>query len=306
MALPDPILFGKGALASRSRAYIYGSLASDDAAGNNVSVVLCWDSGAWQYWFVDARVCGIAVRGASSDGEVSALSIDGRVHVSARGQEHWDHLDLSPEGPNALRHATGLTRVEDTLLATGMGRFVYINSGGRQWRRMDLEMRVARSSPEVAGLKSIDGSSLDDLFAVGFGGEIWHFDGRSWKQLDSPTNVKLEAVKAVGRDDVFVAGAAGTVYRGGTKGWGRIANELTSDTFWSASVFESRLYLATSEGQIYSTKDNELVTVSLGLERRPSTRWLSVCDGSLLSVGIRDVLLFDGLVWRRIATPQDD
>lgn len=305
MDRPDRLYFGKGVLATSSRAYVYGSLASDEEAGSEVSVVLCWDRGAWRYWFVDARVCAIAVRRVQAEDEISALAIDGRVHVTIGSREHWDHLDTGDYGPNALRHATNLVLVGDTLFSVGMGRLVYSNHGGRKWVREDEGMRVPAMSTEIAGLKHMDGASVAELFAVGFGGEIWHRGTGAWHRLDSPTNVKLEAIKAVGPNDVYVAGAAGTVYQGGTSGWKRIANDVTGDTFWSIESLRNKLYLATDTGWICTIEHDRVVPVDTGLHTGLSTRSLSAVDGYLLSVGLHDVALFDGASWARVPTPQD-
>lgn len=69
-------------------------------------------------------------------------------------------------------------------------------------------------------LLAMDGTSPDDIWAVGFKGPegggsrssyVRHWDGRSWKTVDSPyvAGGHLESVTAIAADDVWAVGASG-------------------------------------------------------------------------------------------------
>lgn len=302
----DRLLFGKGVLGSGEQLHVYGSLASDEEAARDRSFVLNWDGSAWSLAPVEARICAIASRVVDGEDEVSALAIDGRLHVSRAGLEHWDHLDMSEAGPNALRHATCLRAIGDDLVAAGMGRMLYVNRGGRRWTRHDDELRVPRDSMEVAGILAIDGAGIESLVSVGFGGEIWSNAQGGWHRLESPTNAKLEAVAVVAEDDIVIAGAAGLIFRGGPRGWVRVDHGLTADTFWSISLVGDRLLLATGEGEIFCLTGTVLERVELGVADHPtSTRWLDGLGARALSVGLNDIWIGTDGSWTRVATPQD-
>src|SRR5947207_280090 len=68
-------------------------------------------------------------------------------------------------------------------------------------------------------LESMDGRSHQDIYAVGLGGEIWHFDGRHWDQIDSPTNEHLFEVSCVSPDLTYAVGNGGVVVRGNGTHW---------------------------------------------------------------------------------------
>jgi hypothetical protein len=62
--------------------------------------------------------------------------------------------------------------------------------------------------PQGNHLYAVWGSSGSDVFAVGTGGTILHYDGADWSPMDSGTTHGLEGVWGSGGGDVF-AGAAG-------------------------------------------------------------------------------------------------
>jgi hypothetical protein len=71
---------------------------------------------------------------------------------------------------------------------------------------------------------SVWGTSKDDVWAVGSGGAVIHFDGTHWKDSSLPTTRTLFGVGGSGPDDVWIVGTYGTVYHGpgldaGTAHW---------------------------------------------------------------------------------------
>jgi hypothetical protein len=62
--------------------------------------------------------------------------------------------------------------------------------------------------PDVALFK-VWGSGADDVWAVGTGGVILHFDGDAWTPTTSPTDDRLIAVWGTTADDVYAVGGDG-------------------------------------------------------------------------------------------------
>ncbi len=56
-------------------------------------------------------------------------------------------------------------------------------------------------------------SSADDVFAVGSGGAVLHFDGSGWTTTN-PTATDLFGIWGLSASDVFAVGDAGTILRG--------------------------------------------------------------------------------------------
>ena len=66
-------------------------------------------------------------------------------------------------------------------------------------------------------LTAVWGTSGGEVFATGFGGGIFHFDG-AWTQMATPNQSSLNGIDGTGIDDaggrdVFVVGDAGTIWR---------------------------------------------------------------------------------------------
>ncbi|MFP2908871.1 hypothetical protein ACLESD_28235 [Pyxidicoccus sp. 3LFB2] len=70
--------------------------------------------------------------------------------------------------------------------------------GGRQWKRVP--------SNTCHALFSVWGSSATDVWAVGAGGTIIHWDGKAWTPFSSPTHRDLRAVSGSGPTDVIAVG----------------------------------------------------------------------------------------------------
>ena len=68
-------------------------------------------------------------------------------------------------------------------------------------------------------LRGIWGSSPSDIFAVGTGGAILHYDGSAWASMASPTAVILGGVWGSSETDVFATGDEGTLLHYDGVGW---------------------------------------------------------------------------------------
>ncbi|MCK4237364.1 MAG: hypothetical protein KAX38_09620 [Candidatus Krumholzibacteria bacterium] len=55
------------------------------------------------------------------------------------------------------------------------------------------------------------GSGESDVFAVGLGGTILHYDGSNWSLMNSPTTKDLYDVWGSSENDVFAMGLNGTI-----------------------------------------------------------------------------------------------
>src|SRR5262249_14744882 len=65
-------------------------------------------------------------------------------------------------------------------------------------------------APKTGALLGLWGSSQNDIFAVGKGGTILHYDGSTWTTEPSSTTVDLRAVWGAS-GEVFAVGAGGTI-----------------------------------------------------------------------------------------------
>jgi len=300
-----PFVLGKGWVHDERLVYFYGSTDEANRQDEWASIVLRQLGGAWGYWTVDTRLCGLCTVRSGNDRRVICVGIDGTVLHSDRDGDHVGTIDASEDGPNNLRHIVAIRVVGEQVYAVGMSRMVYrLGPEARQWSRIDDGIRVNRSSPLIAGLRAIDGDGRGRLLAAGLSGEIWLHDDRSgWRQVESPTNMKLEAVRWVREDLVYVAGGGGVVLYGPPEALRILEQTSVRDTFWSIEWFEERLYLATAKGAVYCLGTDGLERQRFDVDRHVTTGYLHASAGRLISVGAHDVLTHDGTRWQELPPP---
>ena len=80
--------------------------------------------------------------------------------------------------------------------------------------------------PQGNDLNDIWGSSADNVFAVGNGGTILHYDGSNWSGMSSGTSGYLYGVWGSSGDNVFAVGNGGTILHYDGSNW----SAMTSGT----------------------------------------------------------------------------
>jgi hypothetical protein len=116
--------------------------------------------------------------------------------------------------------------------------------------RFSVEWRDTALSAE-GELRSIWGSSRDDLWAVGDGGLVLHSAGDGcWERLPAPApSVDLVDVKGRARDDAWAIGAAGTSVHWDGIEWHVVPTGVTSDLVGLA-VVDGAEWIISTAGEI--------------------------------------------------------
>ncbi len=130
------------------------------------------DSGTWaECGRADWKCVGMTVVSHPEE-RMLAISEDGDVFTTVADSAA---TEVIKPRPIVLR---GVSTIEGKAVAYGMRRQVYLREGKGRWRPMhgpDI------AEGETAGFEALCGLSLRDLYAVGWEGEIWHFDGKVWR-----------------------------------------------------------------------------------------------------------------------------
>lgn len=179
-----------------------------------------------------------------------------------------------------------------------MMRQVYRRDDANKWVALDTP--AMRKATEVVGFETVDGFAADDIYCAGWEGEIWHYNGKKWRQIDSPTNIVLMDACCAPDGNVYLCGQMGKILRGRDDRWEVIEHGGPKANWWNCCWYQDRLWLATDRGLFTLGKKDKLVPVDFGDESPTTFRHLSTADGVLLSTGAKDVLLFDGSTWTRI------
>lgn len=283
--------FVRGAASRRDRVYTITKmrdLMKDDIAHSSV---IGLEGGKW-------------VSVATTDWDASAISIarvpvpkivvvgeDGDVLTKAGSSTGSEKL---PGDQVAIRNAR---TISGETYACGMQRQVYRRVAEAQW----IDISAPQGAPtDAIGFESIDGYGHSEIYATGWGGEVWEYDGSRWQQHPSPTNVVLTAVCCAPDGTTYVAGQQGVMLRGRHAAWDLIAwNEPVGADLWDLCWFQDKLYVATATG-LFTLDGQDLVDVDFGASVGSLSGFsLTTAEDTLWSIGHEDVASFDGKTWRR-------
>lgn len=203
-------------------------------------------------------------------------------------------------GGNKLGYVEKIAVIDGELYVCGYRRQVYRREKG-QWVHIDKGILAGKN--DQLGFESIDGTSKTNIYAVGDRGEIWHFDGRRWDKIDSPTNLDLHEVHCVNPELVYAVGANGIVVRGGGSHWQVLQNEDLGEELWGVVSFAGNVYVAGYDG-IAMIQGDDIVPVDTGLGDIQGYR-LRASQGVLWSIGNDHVLRFDGTTWSERVCPDN-
>jgi hypothetical protein len=175
------------------------------------------------------------------------------------------------------------------------------------WQAMDRGLRRKFDGENVERmLLSIDGFSSKNIYVCGFEGEIWHWDGRKWSRIDSPTNMPLQCVLCAPDGNAYFCGAAGHLYALLPDGsWEDLSNpKVSKATLQHMTLFKGRLYIAADEKLLY-LDSKTLKAVTSPKEGTFRALQIDASEDLLWCVGEEDVFSFDGKKWTRYVCPEN-
>lgn len=200
-----------------------------------------------------------------------------------------DGRGLGP--PNQIRLIGG------QLFVCGYAGQVYTFNGS-QWVHMDDGLAEPTGTPESIDLTSIDGTAPDDLYVVGSGGLVAHWDGRCWTRIPVPTNVYLSHVRCFRKDWIVAVGDRGVVLESdGRRFWVSRIDAAEDRTLSNVELYQDRLYVAAVEDLFVRGKDWEVVRHGLDKSKTTFLK-LTVAADRLWALGFKRLVSFDGSTWR--------
>jgi hypothetical protein len=237
---------------------------------------------------------------------MAVTEINSKLFVVAVGP-HGDYWEMLPStaaetvGKIAASHGNlrKLSVVEGEIFACGMNRTVLQRKAVGQWQPIGPGGMDA--DPPVVGFEDIAGNSLHEMYAVGWGGEIWRFINRQWQRADSPTSVTLTALTVSPGGDVYAVGHDGMLLTGRHDSW-QIIDTGRAETLRDVAFLGESLYVVT-DFNILVLSDDGLVQAHdfSNPEDVPATclHLLEASDG-LVAMGTKDVFINKGDGWLRV------
>jgi len=202
--------------------------------------------------------------------------------------------DSQPE-PIEPRYGSirAVSEIKGKAYAVGLRGMVYRFDKLAMWTRIDDDL------PREFNIQAIHGFDEYDIYAVGFSGQLWHFNGKKWRKLQLPTNLNLTAVKCSGDGLVYIAGHKGILMCGRDDNWQIIDHGVTMKDIWSLEWFEEKLYLSTMSN-VFRLDRDKLEMVDFDDDVPTTCYHLSAAKNVMWSIGEKDVMSFDGKKWSRI------
>jgi hypothetical protein len=221
--------------------------------------------------------------------KVILIGQEGDVIAYAEGAPENEKLDPQP---SAIRNAC---EIEGYVYACGMKRQVYKRTGESKWKDIGAPSPKAK---QETGFEAIHGFTAKEIYAVGWSGEIWQYDGKIWTERKSPTKKILTCVHCAPDGTVYAGGQEGILIQGRNENWEVLKIKGLKDDIWDVHWFNDQLYVATISG-LYTLQGQKLIPVDLGPVEASSFYNLISKDGVLWSTGQTDLISFDGKKWRR-------
>ncbi|MGA2256554.1 MAG: hypothetical protein ABSG53_18050 [Thermoguttaceae bacterium] len=290
------LYFTDGYVATKTRIRIAAKLNAESEA--DFSRVQYLTDGEWSYDDIEDSV--VSVYQSSQPRTCYWLGHNGTVTIVGGGKHRSETLvDVERYG-----YVNRIRNIGASLYVCGYAAQVYRREKEGVWTHMDEGILIKRPRASSVDLQDIDGTAEDDIYTVGTGGAIYHYDGRTWTQLDSPTNLHLLRVRCVSKDEVYISGSRGRLLRGNRNGWLDLGDPDVADDFWGLEYFRGKVYVAHANG-IMVWNGEKLESVDMGIKRDISCHRLHANDGVLWSFGMDDLFFFDGKTWTEVVCPEN-
>ncbi len=288
LGMTKEIFFSRGA--ARFKDLVYLSLVDKKLRKKNIAHTRLAGIDAGEIANVNDltwTACGMCVVKHPVE-KLVVVSGNGDVYTYVGGTHGAEKI---PE-PKDLR---ACSTIDGFAFACGMGREVYCREDDGKWSAMPAPKGDGKN---VVGFEAIAGFNRRDLYAAGWQGEIWHYNGRKWTTIDSPVNVILTGVSCAENGLVYICGQTGTLLCGRNDKWEIIETDGLIDDFWDIRWFNGQLYVA-SMTALYELNGNSLVLVNFGADAPDSCYKLTAAEGVLWSIGQENIFSFDGKAWRQ-------
>ena len=225
--------------------------------------------------------------------QLIALGEAGQIFLKGGGEEREELIVKTDEGPATRGPMRCIRSVGGQTYAVGSDRQVYRRKGPSRWEAFDagcrpesamVEKPVEKARPKkkpavrpktaplptpsrtaeqsAIGFEALDGYSPTELYAAGWKGEIWQYDGTKWQPRDSGLSDKDTITHVTCATDgvVYMAGDKGQLLCGRNEKWEKLSSGI-SDAILGLRLFDGALYASTKKG-LFKHDGGKLVAIA--------------------------------------------
>ena len=252
-------------------------------------------------WMTGFNITNIEVSHVPS---IHGVAIDYGGQILARGPEIEGMENKIPydeiKGPRR-GGMINLKNIGGYVYAVGSRRSVCRREGPNDWVPMwndSLPIPKVKETPDLGdyGFEAIDGFSTDDIYAAGGKGDVWHFDGKRWRQIPFPSNMDLYNVCCGADGQVYLGAQSGHVFRGRGQQWEHICKGGISLRYNDMVWFQDSVWCTNDYG-IWRIHNGKRSLVDLPAGICACMGYASAADGIMVMAGMYGAAMHNGKDW---------
>jgi len=251
----------------RRKNFVYIVLGDDQLNEKKIphSGFVVWDAGKWgDAGRMKGYTAGVAVVQKPKI-QMCAVEVYGATLLLGSGDRHEEQIHAGDEVPKNRGPLRGVRYIGDHVYVVGMGRQAWRREGENVWTLIDQGARPAPGSTDVVGFEAVDGFSESEIYAVGWDGEIWTYDGKVWSQIQSPTKLVLTGLCCAGDGKAYATGRKGLLVRGRNGAWEVVDHQSLTEDIWGSAWYEGKLYVSTMN-DVYTLENGAFKPVDWGAD----------------------------------------
>lgn len=192
---------------------------------------------------------------------------------------------------------TALSVIAGNYYAAGMGRTVCLRVAPGKWKNISPEAELP--SDKVLGFEDIDGFSANDIYAVGWAGEIWNYGNGSWIQIETGSKQNFNAVCCAEDGNIYVVGDGGACFVRRNGKWQVIKTGVVGD-LQDVRDFDGKIYVV-SDHQMFQLQEDQLIVESAFSEVESNTfLHLLKAKNGLVSMGPKNLWALSKGTWNKL------
>jgi hypothetical protein len=226
-------------------------------------------------------------------------SLNDHVYVLGSGDDELEK-DIpnwyQTKGVGARGGTRKLRTIGGHLYAVGGNRSLIRREGRNDWRFVGT---LPENAKVDQGFGDVDGFSETDIYAAGGKGDLWHYDGKNWKQAPLPSNMDLWSICCAGDGYVYIGAESGSVFKGRNNEWKLIHRDSMALPFHDMVWFQNKVW-CTSDYGLWVVENDKVLDADVPDKARACSGHLSVGDGVMLLAGMYGAALLDGKDWKMV------
>lgn len=185
------------------------------------------------------------------------------------------------------------------LTAALLVMILHTAGSAQNWEQM--------SSPVTTPLKGIWGTSSSNIYAVGSGGVILHYDGTAWSRVTGvAVTENLNAVHGSSASNIVAVGENGILVQYNGSAWTKrtVTSSQNLNAVWVVST--SRMFIAGENGLILDCDQTTCEQSTYVTSYALNSIWASSASDVYIAGGAGLIIHFDGTKWTQMQTSSSE